>query len=90
MPYISKEVRHGMDKIISDYLDYLVKHKSSIGELNYLITKIILMYNTHIGDGRYSDYNDLMGVLECAKFELYRRRVGPYEDTKLKENGDVY
>jgi len=38
----------------------------------------------------YSDYNALVGVLECAKLEFYRRAVAAYEDKKIKENGDVY
>ena len=32
----------------------------------------------------------LIGVLECAKLELYRRVAAPYEDDKIDENGDVY
>jgi len=31
-----------------------------------------------------------VGVLECAKMELYRRVAAPYEDKKKEENGDVY
>ena len=30
------------------------------------------------------------GALECAKLEFARRIVAPYEDAKIKENGDVY
>jgi hypothetical protein len=30
-----------------------------------------------------------MGVLESAKLELYRRKIAPYEDDKIAENGDV-
>lgn len=32
----------------------------------------------------------LKSVLECAKLELYRRVVAPYEQQKLELNGDVY
>jgi hypothetical protein len=32
----------------------------------------------------------LVGVLECAKQELYRRILIPYEDAKIELNGDVY
>jgi len=31
-----------------------------------------------------------VGVLECAKLELYRRIAAPYEDEKIVETGDVY
>lgn len=33
---------------------------------------------------------DVIGCLECAKLELYRRVVAPYENRALKRNGDVY
>jgi len=39
---------------------------------------------------KYDDYNTLIGVLENIKLELYRRKIIPYEDIKIKENGDVY
>ena len=31
----------------------------------------------------------MIGALESAKLELYRRSIALYEDTKIKENGDV-
>ncbi len=37
-----------------------------------------------------ADFNALIGVLESAKLELYRRMIAPYEDVKMKENGDCY
>lgn len=38
----------------------------------------------------YKDYNEVIGVLECVKQELYRRLIAPYEDKKKDENGDVF
>ena len=56
------------------------------GILNYVITRLIdILYKTS-----YTDLNAAIGMLECAKQELYRRRLAPYEDEKIKENGDVY
>ena len=40
-------------------------------------------------DATAFNYNRSMGVLECIKSEWYRRQVGPYEDKKIRENGDV-
>jgi len=37
----------------------------------------------------YQTYNDVIGVLECIKQELYRRFVSKYEDLKIKQNGDI-
>ena len=38
----------------------------------------------------YTLLNEIMGVLESAKQEFYRRMVVPYEDEKKEQNGDVY
>lgn len=60
----------------------------SAGDLNYIITMIIQDFLD--SDPTYSDFNEVMGALECCKLELYRRMVVPYEDKKIEENGDVY
>lgn len=59
------------------------------GELNYAITELIREYLGYTGE-RYQAFNDVLGALEGAKLELYRRRLAPYEDQKIQENGDVY
>lgn len=59
------------------------------GELNYLITRNCLDYLEELPPG-YAAFNTVMGVLESAKLEFYRRMVAAYEDLKIKENGDVY
>ena len=38
----------------------------------------------------YTNMNSVIGVLGCAKMELYRRMTAPYEEKKAEENGDVY
>lgn len=58
------------------------------GELNYMITKIINQYWQNRRD--YQTINDIVGALDGAKLEFYRRVVVPYEDKKIVENGDVY
>jgi hypothetical protein len=82
MPYIKKEFRSNIG-LKTDHLDPM-----SSGELNYLFTKIAHNYIENQGEN-YQAYNDIIGALEGAKLELYRRMVAPYEDTKIKENGDV-
>ncbi len=59
------------------------------GELNYIISSIIDQYIEKTGLS-YTTLNEIIGVLECAKMELYRRIAAPYEDKKLSENGEVY
>jgi len=59
------------------------------GELNFIFTQIALQYLEEKGE-KYQTYNDIIGALEGCKIELYRRRIAPYEDQKIIENGDVY
>lgn len=59
------------------------------GELNYRFTQICTEYILTHGL-KYSVLNDCVGALEGAKLELYRRVAAPYEDVKIKANGDVY
>lgn len=60
------------------------------GELNYLITKLCVQYIEEGGGLTYARGNEVIGVLECAKQEFYRRALAPYEDAKATANGDVY
>lgn len=89
MPYINQDRRRILDSDI-DALTSLVKNnpfKENDGELNYIITRII---DAVYGEGGYDKFNRAMGVLDCVSREFYRRKVAPYEDKKIKENGDVY
>ena len=61
----------------------------SAGELNYQFTMLVRAYVAARGLS-YQTINDVVGALEGAKAEFQRRVVAPYEDTKIKENGDVY
>ena len=80
MPYIRQELRERLeDGELPD----------NEGELNYVITGLLDDYLSAYGLN-YTNLNALVGVLECAKLELYRRIVSPYEDEKLETNGDVY
>lgn len=84
MPYIKAEDRTKL----SDPRNWA---PDCAGELNYVITKTILDYLAGIEGGfRYQHINDVIGALEGAKSEFYRRVVIPYENKKAVENGDVY
>lgn len=85
MPYIVPTARHRLDALI-DLLAAEMTQEGREGELNYAITRLV----NRLYKPSYSDYNNAIGVLECAKLELYRRAVAPYEDKKAAQNGDVY
>lgn len=60
------------------------------GELNFAISALVDAYLKDKGPIRYANLNEVVGALDCAKLELYRRVAVPYEDQKIDENGDVY
>jgi len=82
MPYIKKHRRALLDDSESG------PGAETAGELNYLITILLHRY-LELHELSYQTLNDILGALDGAKMEFYRRVVAPYEDIKIKENGDV-
>jgi len=39
---------------------------------------------------KYKTFESIIGMLESAKLEFYRRLMASYEDKKKEENGDVF
>lgn len=62
---------------------------ATAGELNYVITRAVNTYLCREGLS-YANLNEAIGVLECAKLELYQRVIADYENEKMRVNGDVY
>lgn len=79
MPYIKQDQREELKR----------RYPDGAGELNYYFTLIIKEYIKNAGLS-YQVINDIIGALEGAKLEFYRRVAVPYEDSKIKQNGDVY
>lgn len=82
MPYIKKEDREKLA-----HPNFWAPNTP--GDLNYLFTKLIKEY-IDLNGLNYQHINDIVGALEGAKLEFYRRVVAPYENSKIRENGDVY
>lgn len=94
MPYIKPAERKELNIAATQAINALVMQNGNIdrmtlGQLNYLITSMLVDIVERRGKS-YTIYNELIGVLECVKLELYRRAVASYEDKKIQENGDVY
>lgn len=88
MPYIKQdELKDALDKGLDAFFGKVALPMSE-GELNYAITQLVLGFLPD--DPKYADYNSVVGVLESAKLEFYRRAVSPYENQKAFDNGDVY
>ena len=84
MPYIKKELREEIDNCVC-LNAYILK---ADGRLNYFIVKLFLLYMRVYGMS-YAHAKEFLGELEMAKMEIYRRYIAPYEDEKIKTNGDV-
>jgi len=69
MPYVGHPARSAFEKWLSSMTTVFNE-----GELNYIITKILLRTKPQ----NYRDYSSLKGQLHH------------YEDAKIAENGDVY
>lgn len=81
MPYIHETERKALDRGTIEI--------STPGQLNYSFTMLALEYLELVGTN-YQHINDVLGALEGAKQEFYRRVAIPYENAKIKQNGDVY
>jgi len=87
MPYIKKDARPAIDVLLAPVIKHLqsLPEQEQDGVFNYTITKII----KNLYPKRYFHFNRALGVLSAVTHELYRRVIGPYEDEKIRENGDV-
>lgn len=81
MPYIPQK-----DRIPASKRGY---EAQSAGELNYAITRLCDLWLRDFGTN-YHSINTIVGALECAKLEFYRRIAAQHEDAAVLRNGDVY
>ena len=84
MPYIPPHKRG----LLRDGEEIRSRWPQNEGELNYVLSQEINDYFD--GKRSYARFNEVIGVLECLKLEIYRRLVARLEDEKLREHGDVF
>lgn len=82
MPYIIKEKREKLDRIVAEMEFSGVK---ADGDLNY----ILFAFCRRFVKPSYNNYKNFCGELHQCATEIERRLLGPYEDVKIMENGDV-
>jgi ribosomal protein S3AE len=87
LPYIKAENRSKYEEVVKNLVNILktLPPEQIDGELNYIVTKML----KEVYPLRYYHINKAIGVLECIKLEYYRRVAAPYEDSKIKDSGDV-
>ena len=86
MPYIDQALRARILELPLKDLVYQARTLKA-GDLNFIIS--ILLWGAFKDCPCYTKGNMVMGVLESAKAEFYRRCLAPYEDQKILEHGDI-
>ncbi len=95
MPYIVEEKRQQIDREIDAIHQALVNleldddQNNMEGNMNYVITRLLMMVYGDKDSTSYSNVNDAIGLLECVKQEYYRKVAVPYETQKEFENGHI-
>ena len=84
MPYITQQQRLKFNK----HIKALAKEIEFTGDCNYVITSLIHHFIVK-NKVCYDTFNSAIGILECAKQELYRGIIGPYEKMKKDSNGGL-
>ena len=77
MPYITEEQKGELE----------TRPPENVGQLTYVLYLTCLKYAAPTPN--YQTYAEILGALTATQHELYRRKVAPYEDRKILENGDV-
>lgn len=87
IPYIKKENRKWIDANLDKLIDWLPEiSDETVGDYTYIVYKLL---SKAVYKKKYYKYALVLGVLESAKIEFYRRQIAKYENKKIKENGDV-
>ena len=91
MPYIKQSERRLIDHKAINILasDINVGASGSAGRANYILTSMLHEAYDLRNTPSYSKINEIIGILECVKSELYRRVAAKYEDQKIIDNKDV-
>ena len=82
MPYVKAEQRPDLDAVVDLMKALEVKAN---GDLNY----ILYAFCKRRVKPSYNNYKNFCGELRQCATEIERRMLGPYEDEKIVENGDV-
>lgn len=84
MPYINQRDRDFFEPSLDEIVDSIQDPGDVCFCIYYILQKVCKKDST-----RFKTISSLIGEVECAKMEFYRRIVAPYEDIKINENGDV-
>lgn len=88
MPYIARKDRGQYQKIVQELASLIPEDRMQRpGHINYVVSLLIeKIYGKQL---RYADHNEIVGVLNCIALEFYRKKTTPYEEDKIREEGDL-
>jgi hypothetical protein len=92
MPYIDNDDRTQYIPLIKEISKLVPNdHTKRSGHMNFIISRLIKdVYGYEPGKYlKYWQWNEIKGFLSCITEEIGRRYIAPYEDQKIKENGDI-
>lgn len=84
MPYTKQE-----DRTMKEVIAELVDHIKVKGDLNYTICELVGQLCLRDGGISYTSTSNWIDGVHGAEREMTRRLLGPYEDLKAEQNGDV-
>ena len=86
MPYITKQEKADLKPLL-DQIKF-----SGPGTLTYGVSILMINYlnTTSPHMLTFTALNSAIGAVERATDEFKRRILGPYEQQKMRENGDIY
>lgn len=91
MPYIHRDTRKEVDAAIDTLVESLqrVGGDENPGVLNYTLFATLVRLFGLTQDTNYGKIHLIDGVLSNVGREIYDRFARPYENQKIRENGDV-
>ena len=88
MPYIGRKERQQYQATLNELAKMIPQDRMARpGHINYIVS--LLLEKVYGKQMRYADHNEVVGVITCIAQEFYRRKTAPYEDIKIKEEGDL-
>lgn len=84
MPYIHQNDRIKFD----DHIKSLIENINNKGELTYCLYTLMVKFFRKC-DLSYTNISSVKSSGQDATDEFTRKYLNPYEDRKIKENGDI-
>jgi hypothetical protein len=93
MPYIKREDRPVLKSLVEDIVREVKEHHDFDtwgGKLNYVVSLLLTeLFDLSHNNARYLQLQTAIGILECVKLELYRRRGTAIEESARERNGEI-